>query len=337
MMDSGPPTTRSQAGRCAISLAPMAGHDEGLLGEQGDGAHCRCKRFVEVLRDDDRTECCALMPNHPITRWPLFALSRDPRVLRGPSAQPFNRGGSAQALAHGLSTMRRFVQAFSAESRSAADLSPEVNVALAELPARYNISVGQPAGVLFIHEGSWKVANMAWGLIPSWEPLPTTRYSTQTARLERAPRSRMYRRAWAHRRCAVPRTDNTSGTAATAPACSSRRPRAMSVRSGMWSLWARSRREVLSFSILTHPNAAIRATGCDGPVFIRPALIGQWIGDTPDGAARMLRRAAQPALEAYRVGRRVANRKLDDYALLEPAPPQEPDADPDGHEIEDDD
>ena len=73
--------------------------------------------------------------------------------------------------------------------------------ALGSLPDRYNVAVRDFAGVLFIQEGRWKLAEMRWGLVPSWEKQPDTKYSTQAARLERAPTSRLYRRAWATRRC----------------------------------------------------------------------------------------------------------------------------------------
>ncbi len=48
------------------------------------------------------------------------------------------------------------------------------------------------------------VEEFDWGLVPSWSGLPETKYTTMTARLERAPRSRIFRRPWEQRRCVVP-------------------------------------------------------------------------------------------------------------------------------------
>ena len=56
------------------------------------------------------------------------------------------------------------------------------------MPDRYNIAVRQPAAVLFAADGRWQLAPMAWGLVPSWEREPATKYSTQTARLDRGER-----------------------------------------------------------------------------------------------------------------------------------------------------
>jgi len=56
----------------------------------------------------------------------------------------------------------------------------------------------------------------------------------------------------------------------------------------------------------------------DGPRFVPPALLAEWIQCDARHAARWLLAQEQPALEAYAVSRRVANRKLDDYSLLEP-------------------
>ena len=49
-----------------------------------------------------------------------------------------------------------------------------------------------------------------------------------------------------------------------------------------------------------------------------PALLADWILGDARQATRWLLRQPQPALEAYAVSRRVANRKLDEPTLLEP-------------------
>ena len=99
--------------------------------------------------------------------------------------------------------MRRFVQALSG-FEAMPGLPENVVAELRALPDRYNVSARQRAGVLFAADGEWQLASMAWGLVPSWEKEPATKYSTQTARLDRAPSSRLFRRAWESRRCFVP-------------------------------------------------------------------------------------------------------------------------------------
>ena len=238
--------------------------------------------------------------------------------------------------------MRRFVQAFAESSAFSPSLTPAAGEWLAAAPARYNIGKGDEASVIFVAEASSMVAAMRWGLVPSWEPAPETRYSTQTARLEHAPASRLYRRAWASRRCAVPMSGYYKWDRESRP----RQPYFIQAASGevlcaagLWSLWGDpSGASMLSFSILTHPNPAIPAPlTADGPWFLPQPAIADWIAADADAASRLLLRHAQPALEAYPVTRRVADRRRDDYALLEPVAPGSEMQAPDGVDGDDPD
>lgn len=218
--------------------------------------------------------------------------------------------------------MRRFVQAFSAATGLDESLPAGLREALPTLPDRYNIAIHDFAGIVLIQENGWKLAEMVWGLVPSWEKEPSTHYSTQAARLERAPRSRLYRSAWASRRCLLPISGYYKWDRDSTP----RQPYFIQAAGGevlfcaaLWALWGEADRGLLSFSVLTHPNPAIPAPlVADGPRFVPPALLADWILADPARASRWLLRQPQPALEAYAVSRRVANRKLDSYSLLEP-------------------
>lgn len=237
--------------------------------------------------------------------------------------------------------MRRFVQ----DLADPGDGWPgDVGAALAALPARYNLSKGSHAGVIVLHEGHWRVGPMVWGLVPSWEKGPSTRYSTQTARLERAPRSRLFRRAWTERRCVVPMSGYYKWDRDTP-----RRPHFIQatggevlVAAGLWSTWHAPdapEQVLLSFAVLTRPNEAIPTPLTpDGPCFLPVASIAEWLQGGARGGQSLLLRAPQPKLERWRVSRRVVDRSLDDYTLLEPAaasddfdrilaPPGEPDPD----------
>jgi putative SOS response-associated peptidase YedK len=250
--------------------------------------------------------------------------------------------------------MRRFVQALSSGSGLPPSLPAGVRDALVQLPDRYNLSVRQPAGVLLAMHETWHVGRFLWGLVPSWEPSPETKYSTQAARLERAPRSRLYRRAWAERRCLVPITGYYKWDRDSSP----RRPYFVQAADGavlfaaaLWECWTGSHspptddgnrlppEPVYSFAVLTHPNPAVPAPLTpDGPVFLPADRFDEWVTTDPRRALRLALRATTPALEAYPVSRRVADRRLDHYSLLEPADPLEPplegDLDPDA--LEDD-
>jgi putative SOS response-associated peptidase YedK len=237
--------------------------------------------------------------------------------------------------------VRRFVQALSSGSGLPPSLPEGVRLALTQLPDRYNISVRQPAGVMLAIDGLWHVGQLQWGLIPSWEGEPATRYSTQAARLERAPRSRMYRRAWAARRCVVPMTGYYKwdrGDGRRQPWFVQASDGSVLFVAGMWECWdgkhakqedgASPPEPVYSFTVLTHPNAAIPAPLTpDGPVFLPADALDDWVSTDPRRAMRLALRAPTPPLEAYAVSRRVADRRIDHYSLLEPADPGEANVD----------
>jgi putative SOS response-associated peptidase YedK len=218
--------------------------------------------------------------------------------------------------------MRRFVQAF-----AGADFDPALPLplrkALAQLPARYNIGKGQPAGVIALQDGQPLVREMSWGLVPSWEKEPLTQYSTQTARARHAPDSRLYRRAWSSRRAVLPLSGYYKWDRDSTP----RQPYFIQAASGevlyaaaLWSLWgAATATPLWSFSVLTDANDAIPAPLVpDGPLFLAAAQLDEWMAMPAADALAWLLRQPQPRLEAYAVSRRVANRRLDDYSLLEP-------------------
>jgi putative SOS response-associated peptidase YedK len=219
--------------------------------------------------------------------------------------------------------MRRFVQALSSGTGIADAVPAGVRDALVEFPDRYNIAIRGSAAVVFIQEQRWKVASMSWGLVPSWEKEANTRYSTQTARLARAARCRLFRSSWASRRCVLPINGYYKWDRDSTP----RQPWFIQASDGavlfaaaLWSLWGEVDTGLLSFSVLTHENPGIPSPLVpDGPRFVPPARIANWIQAEPDHAARWLLRQPQPDLEAYPVSRRVANRKFDDYSLLEQA------------------
>lgn len=223
--------------------------------------------------------------------------------------------------------MRRFVQAIAGESVPDI-LSPDVADALADAPPRYNIASAGDALVLRMQAGEVVVDTLRWGLVPRWSRQPETPYSTMTARLTRAPSSRIYARPWASQRCVVPMNGyfkwDRSGTRPV-PHFIQARNGALLFAAGLWDLWEREPPSLASFAMLTMENPAIPPPlSPDGPVFLQAeALLGWMDGPAPD--ARHLARISQPVLESWPVSRRIRGRDVDDYTLLEPVP-----ADPGG-------
>lgn len=228
--------------------------------------------------------------------------------------------------------MRRFVQAFVSDSLPGA-LPPGIEAALAASPERYNIAVRKPAAVIFDRGDGLRVEDFDWGLVPSWSKHPETKYTTVTARLDRAPTSRIYRRAWECRRCVVPMTGYYKWDRSAKPAwpyfIQSRTGETL-FAAGLWDRWPADAPQLHTFTVLTAANAAIPPPLVpDGPVFLPAARAAEWIAG-PSDALRFLARMSQPVLEAYRVSRAVRNRDVDDYTLLEPYVPIEGEADDDG-------
>lgn len=217
--------------------------------------------------------------------------------------------------------MRRFAQSFVPDALPRA-LGDRVVAALASAPERYNVAVRKPAAVILDRGDGAVVEDMDWGLLPSWSRLPETKYTTVTARLERAPTSRIYRSAWEKRRCAVPMTGYYKWDRSTKPArpwfIQSADGQAL-FAAGLWDRWPADAPERLTFAILTHPNPAIPSPLVpDGPVFLAAARVAEWLAG-PWLPSRFFAQAPQPRLEAYPVSRRIRSPEVDDYTLLEPA------------------
>jgi putative SOS response-associated peptidase YedK len=239
--------------------------------------------------------------------------------------------------------MRRFVQAFGDAPWPPA-LPRTVGETLSATPPRYNIGKRRPAAVIFDRGDGPVVEDFDWGLVPRWSTLPQTPYTTVTARLARAPRSRIFRRPWETRRCVVPmngyyKWDRSGET--PVPYFIQAQDGEPLFAAGLWDHWAKDTPELYTFAVLTHPNPAIPAPLVpDGPVFMPAAAIGDWLAGPP-AAQRFLETMPQPLLEAYPVSRRIRSPDVDDYTLLEPAPHERQDDETDGdwlaHAFDEDD
>lgn len=218
--------------------------------------------------------------------------------------------------------MRRFVQAFSGLEPGSGGNGAGLLPSLRGLPDRYNIAVRKPAGIIVHSEAGFEVREAVWGLIPRWSKEPATKYTTVTARLERAPRSRIFRDAWQHRRCVVPMSGYYKWDRTVSPPV----PHFIQARSGevllvagLWEAWEKGDPPLHSFTILTHPNAAIPPPLVpDGPVFLPASQWQRWLTGAQWLPMRFLAGLAQPELETYPVSRAIRDPNRDDYTLLEP-------------------
>jgi len=223
--------------------------------------------------------------------------------------------------------VRRFVQAFSSRDLLPTSMPAALATALLAMPDRYNISGRTPAAVLWHDDNAARdgvqAGEFTWGLVPMWSKTPETPYTTVTARLQRAPRSRIFRRPWERRHCVVPMNGYYKWDRSVKPAVpyfiQAQDGKAL-LAAGLWETWSKGDAPLHTFTILTHPNAAIPAPlVADGPVFLPHKDWHQWITQALWFPMRYLTTLPQPALEAYRVSRAIRDRTRDDYTLLEPA------------------
>ena len=177
--------------------------------------------------------------------------------------------------------MRRFVQAFDGEDLLPASVPAPLARALAGLPPRYNIAARAPAAVLYAHDDLLRLGEFSWGLVPRWSKEPHTKYTTVTARLERAARSRIFRGPWEARRCVVPMNGYYKWDRSVKPPVPyfiEASDGGALFAAGLWELWEREAPPLLSFAILTRPNDAIPSPLVpDGPVFLPSAQWEDWI------------------------------------------------------------
>lgn len=217
--------------------------------------------------------------------------------------------------------MRRFVQDF---STCIADgcLGSGLDRALQAAPPRYNVGVRKPASIVACENGQPAVLGADWGLIPAWSKQFETKYTTQTARLERAPASRIFRNAWKERRCVVPMSGYYKWDRRVKPPVPYYVHAAdggLLLAAGLWERWSKEEPARDSFAVLTHANAAIPSPLTpDGPIFLAPSQWRDWIAGKPWFPQRWLKGLKPPMLAAYAVSNAVRDAARDDYTLLEP-------------------
>ena len=116
------------------------------------------------------------------------------------------------------------------------------------------------------------VERFRWGLVPRWSKQPSTRYTTVTARMERASKSRIFGKPWKSQHCVIPLSGYYKWDRSSRPHTPyfiHARDGAALLAAGLWELWEHEGDRLHSFSVLTHPNPAIPPPlTADGPIFL---------------------------------------------------------------------
>ncbi len=208
-----------------------------------------------------------------------------------------------------------------------------VEQTLLELQPRYNIAPSQPVAAVIQRE-SRVLAELQWGLVPSWARDPAVGHRMINARAESAATRPAFRSAFARGRCLIPASgwfEWKRRGRQRLPMLLRRRGGEPFAMAGLYERWKRSDDAVLrTCAILTTEPDEVAATVHDRmPAILTPEACEVWLDrelDDPETLSRLLRPYPLGDLVAHPVSPRVNRPDEDDPALIEevePPPPED--------------
>lgn len=206
---------------------------------------------------------------------------------------------------------------------------------LPNLAPRYNVAPTQPAPVVRLdpETGGRVLAQLRWGLVPSWSKDATGAARMINARAETAHEKPAFRAAFRTRRCLVPadgfyewRLENGRKQ----PFRIGLKGGATFAFAGLWETWTPHEGKdagapLETFTILTtEANAKLAPIHERMPVMLAPDAYATWLD--PAGPVEALRRLLGPypaePMAFYRVSDRVNNVRHDDAECIRPLNPK---------------
>lgn len=192
------------------------------------------------------------------------------------------------------------------------------------LAPSYNVAPSQQSCVCRLSSrGERELVAMRWGLTPAWSR--DGRPGPVNARRETVATSRMFRGAFALRRCIVPVSGFYEWRRLGAP--NGKQPYYIHAAddeplllAGLWESWGRHDRSIESFTIITtEPNAMIAAIHDRAPVILDPHQTDLWLDPSApvEALLPLLRPAPNGTLLMRRVSTRVNKPEADGPTLLE--------------------
>ncbi len=192
-------------------------------------------------------------------------------------------------------------------------------------PRRYNIAPSQRAPVIRLEHGLPVVAELRWGLVPSWAKDVKIGYQCINARSETAAEKPAFRSAFKKRRCLVPADGFYEWQALgklKQPWRFARPDRRAFVFAGLWESWRDPAQPpeaepLETFTIITtEPN----------PVILEGDGVRQWLAEasTSEQLRGLLRPCAESSLTRYPVAALVGSPKNDTPQCIEPLPERLP-------------
>lgn len=207
------------------------------------------------------------------------------------------------------------------------NLGLDLESALNERPAHYNIAPTQLAPVVALAEGQAQVKDLRWGLIPSWAKDAKIGARAINARVETVAEKPMFRAAFRARRCLVP----ASGYFEWRVEAAGKQPYfihapdgTVLLFAGLWEPWRPPGAEdwIRSFTIITGEPGKVSGDIHDRqPVIVPPESIHAWLTAPPADALQLLKSAAEAPLQYHAVPKAVGSPRNTGRELVEPINP----------------
>lgn len=201
----------------------------------------------------------------------------------------------------------------------------DVQQAPLALQPRYNVAPSQSMPVV-VRNSPNRLAEMQWGLVPSWSKEPRAQFSTINARAETIANSPVFRGPFKSRRCLVP----ASGFYEWQRTSQGKQPYWIGLKdgelfafAGLYDVWRDGEgNELMSYTIITTaPNELVAPIHNRMPVILRRDDEDAWLGQDTDPAQLQSLLVAYPAehMQAYMVSRAVNNPAHEGAELMQPA------------------
>jgi putative SOS response-associated peptidase YedK len=194
-------------------------------------------------------------------------------------------------------------------------------------PARLNIAPTQPIPVVCLdREGSRRLKQMRWGLLPSFVKDPKKFPTLINARSEEALTKPTFRNAMKWQRCLIPADGFYEWTGPKGK----RRPFLLRPRiprliafAGIWERWRDAKGEATdTVAILTCPsNATIMRLHDRMPVVLAREAFEAWLdvkGTAPEPASKLLSPAPDDLFESIELDPKINDSKREEPDILEP-------------------
>lgn len=194
------------------------------------------------------------------------------------------------------------------------------------MPSNFNVCPTQVVDVIRATAQGRSLAQMRWGLVPSWwqKTIKDIKLATFNARAETVTTRPFFRQAWKRNRCLLPVSGyyewQTIGKEKQ-PGYFTRRDGNIVTTAGLWDEWTdRETGEVLRSCtmIITQPNKFVSEVHDRMPVILEKHQWDAWLSG--DAGTEILRPANDDVLQRAPVSKRINSSRTpgDDPSLIEP-------------------